>query len=749
MSSRPRRTSRPSCNAILLVMLLGLLGTLGSPGVGRAQTPWTVTITPAFDPLPIGYCGAVNIAVEDPAAKGIPRNPEGYRVSMADFDMQVTSSTGVAVVGQYNGPALWNVCACQAGTVGETATITATYPAKALAEKSRVAGAAVRAQRSFTIAAAKGDVQAPGCDALKTTTAAGAPLPELTVPSRAPQGLPSVTSSTGAAERIAGTRGVAKPVPTGLTITATPLVAQITWTNARGARYHALFRSDGGAPSMKQQYPLANVLPDPLIKYRYTVVAYFEDGSSSESAPVDFTSPPMVNPTGFTATKKRDVASATNTLAEVEFRWNEVPGATGYRVDGPGVESTGLLTTGTSAVVSTVPRGPDTWKVTAIYPGKFADYANATTVSAMIRVLPPHTLPWLSKNNGVGGEGTVQVPLLTGCRGIVCGFPPGQLADTNHHDDFWDQGWFLDKDPQGTYGLARWLEVSDADLWRSHPEKEAIYGNAIDLGVGRRTWCTQKMAGPPTSGLVTMCYATAHGVPAGQYGFNDPTTITHPEPRVTDDFILAMVIRKDPTGTTFLALPVYNGILRAVRLDTEGDKFLPHVCLSCHGGKYNDTTRKVDGASYLPVDPSLLAFASEADKSAQQEKIRVINAIIAKSGSAAAVTSYIRGLYGNMVDVPGTIAKADYMPSGWAPQATLYKTVVRPNCAMCHLTGPVFRNFMSWDNFQANGPIIRASVCVNYTMPHAELQFKDFWTKDTGPMYVPGLLAASLGFPSC
>ncbi len=34
-------------------------------------------------------------------------------------------------------------------------------------------------------------------------------------------------------------------------------------------------------------------------------------------------------------------------------------------------------------------------------------------------------------------------------------------------------------------------------------------------------------------------------------------------------------------------------------------------------------------------------------------------------------------------------------------------------------------------------------------MPHAEVPFKNFWLKDTGILYIPGLLAATLGKPSC
>lgn len=42
-----------------------------------------------------------------------------------------------------------------------------------------------------------------------------------------------------------------------------------------------------------------------------------------------------------------------------------------------------------------------------------------------------------------------------------------------------------------------------------------------------------------------------------------------------------------------------------------------------------------------------------------------------------------------------------------------------------------------------------ADVCGAHTMPHAEVPFKSFWLKNTGALYLPGLLAAQLAYPSC
>ncbi len=214
-----------------------------------------------------------------------------------------------------------------------------------------------------------------------------------------------------------------------------------------------------------------------------------------------------------------------------------------------------------------------------------------------------------------------------------------------------------------------------------------------------------------------------------------------------------MVITKDLKGTTFLVLLrdtlAYAKIARTVALDTEGPKYVPQVCMACHGGTYNSTTRRVDGAAFLPLDPGLLAFASPAARAAQEEKMRKINWMIVLSEPSSAVATYIKGLYGNAPGAAGKTATPDYVPQGWAPQAGFYRSVVKPYCATCHLAAPTDVNFASWGNFQDNAGRIKASVCGAHTMPHAELQYKAFWTKDTGPVYTPGLLATTLGFPSC
>jgi hypothetical protein len=490
----------------------------------------------------------------------------------------------------------------------------------------------------------------------------------------------------------------------------------------------------------------------------------------------------LPNPVGLTAADRGG--------GYIGLAWQAVSGAVLYRVDGTGMPAAGNVAPDTS-VAYLVPAGPGFWTVTAIYPSNLVGNGPVPGASAVVRVLPPHSTFWLTKPNGVGLPPQVQTPkhqdfneadvvgTATGnSSGDLLPFYDGVYAQWLGQPYVWYPGldgiagfWSFRPDPgsappcgvmDNIYagcarpGLKVWLDTNAA-LWDEPAQaaNEAIYGNAGDLGVGRRTYCEQKLRGPPVPGFYTVCYATAHGANAIQPGFNDLFAITHPVAGTVGDFILSMVIVKDASGTVFMAF-AKNGKyveLTNVQLDSEAQKQLPFVCLSCHGGVYNAGTRKVDGASLLPLDPQLLAFSNAADQAAQEEKFRQINLMIYNSNPQSPIGAYILGLYNGALGQSGAKATPDFVPAGWAPQAGFYRQIVRPYCVLCHLATDPSKdlNFASWSNFSqpGNAGQIRSAVCALHTMPHNELQFKAFWTKDTGNLYLPGLLAFTLNFQSC
>jgi hypothetical protein len=127
-----------------------------------------------MNPLPVGYCAAVQLSVLDAAGREPPRNPLGQRVTLADFDMEVASPNAGSVVGRYLDAYHWSVCGCQGAAPGTPATITASYPARTLSASARVPGASVQVSARFELAAPKGDVNPPGCTAAASRAAPAA-----------------------------------------------------------------------------------------------------------------------------------------------------------------------------------------------------------------------------------------------------------------------------------------------------------------------------------------------------------------------------------------------------------------------------------------------------------------------------------------------------------------------------------------------------------------------------------------------
>ena len=163
---------------------------------------WAVTLTPSVRLLTIGNCSPISIDLRDATGKEYPRNPKGALVSLADFDMSVTAVQDGAVVGRYDGVNAWAVCGCQGAAIGTTATITATYPGRALVEAGRVPGVAFQSSTTISLAQPPGTANPIGCGSLQTRA------PTATPPSSAVlMPAPVVAATPGAATAAGGAAG--------------------------------------------------------------------------------------------------------------------------------------------------------------------------------------------------------------------------------------------------------------------------------------------------------------------------------------------------------------------------------------------------------------------------------------------------------------------------------------------------------------------------------------------------------------
>jgi hypothetical protein len=396
MPMRLRTTGRVGA-ALVVAMAVG-----GMPRAASAQAPWKVTVVTPTTPVPIGACLAVQLLLKDASGKDSPRNPAGWRVAMEDFDLEVTSADSKSAAGQYHGPNSFSVCACQGATIGASGLVTATYPSRTIAPKSRVPNVTFKASAPFTIGKAQGTTNAAECRELATAVVAVSPAAPTGggAPTAAPAGEPltvvttmplgtatpagtamggSTPSTPGAVVPTTGTpvplpgatpvdggslKTATAPAPTGLQVTGTPVSATLAWNAVAGVNSYSMKRQQAGAPDV-QRTILATVrsIMDvgllPSTAYTYTIAANQPDGRAGSSS-VAFTTLPPRNPIGFTAAQVAQGAA--------RLRWLPVPGVSYYVVLGPGSSNGGVKVIGDTTFIATgVPAGLQTWSVGSYY----------------------------------------------------------------------------------------------------------------------------------------------------------------------------------------------------------------------------------------------------------------------------------------------------------------------------------------------------------------------------------------------
>jgi hypothetical protein len=306
-----------------------------------AQSPWTVTVRPTLNPLPVGFCSPVLVTVTAPGGD-TPRSPSGARVTIADFDMSVTGSS---VVGHQIDESHWQVCACQGATVGSVANVRAAYPAAALTPRTRVDGVKFEIAATITLATPKGTLNPAPCVAPAVTASSG-------TAGAAAGGAPGAAGGAArdaAAGAGAGTvRGTAAGVPVPAIGTAVP-----STTGRTG--------SATGTTSA----------PTPL-----TAVA----GGTVRTPTIT-----PVNPATFTA-----VQSAPG---QVTLTWAPVAGVAYYALFGPGLPPGGVKVTGATTYMATaVPVGTHQWAVGSYYePGPVSTAALAFPRATASVTGPPRT----------------------------------------------------------------------------------------------------------------------------------------------------------------------------------------------------------------------------------------------------------------------------------------------------------------------------------------------------------------------
>jgi hypothetical protein len=509
----------------------------------------------------------------------------------------------------------------------------------------------------------------------------------------------------------------------------------------------------------------------------------------------------------------------------VVLSWPEVPGVVSYQISVDDRAIAPVVVRSVTEWRSTpLDKRMRRWTVNSVYEPGGSLTAPAKWPSAQSRVVPAPGARFLSKPS-TGGPVEATQHFIKQCGGIPsslqdCTADGVLLSSMSWQHGTWGEFKYGPVSPGSTkYGYA-------AERTYLTPRFYSVaFANMNDLGRGRRVGCAIGH-GTQVTGPTTVCWATSHGPVLAPGASGNGTALALAAEQYVDrnDVTLSTIVitsRGALFGAWVPPPPPWRGnvvsggpkissragqwdngwwgesrndydppwlrartwdvanlapwqreaIVAAVArpalatpLDSQGPKSVPHVCLSCHGGRFDASTGMVQGASLLPLIPADLTFSSPAVRASTstswpegyqntEDAIRGINDLIARSNPSPTIRERIRTLYGGTALSPtgttiGRRANDLAVPPGWSSQPGLYQRVIAPYCGSCHFAQSGALSFGSYAQVLQVKEAIQRTVCTDFTMPHSEILFRKFWTEG-GTVSLPGLLSTALGFPTC
>ncbi len=307
-----------------------------------------------------------------------------------------------------------------------------------------------------------------------------------------------------------------------------------------------------------------------------------------------------------------------------------------------------------------------------------------------------------------------------------------------------------------TFGFPLWDRAGGEPLARYRERVRAVvYYNKHELGLGRELACATFADGVDEGGRALTgiaCYVTNYGA-----AFDD-----------RHNALAAAVAGVSPKNTVcityrpsfepgyqvqFYVYAADGKRLEWAELDGQGPRPVPHICMSCHGGAYDESRHLAKYARFLPVDPNLLVFADPVSvdraltRAGQEENMRIVNVMSLSTPLTGAQTVALRGLYGGNIEVPGTVARGDFVPPEWAGSPrdrSMFTEVVKPFCGTCHFADeraldgaplPTYGALTSARAMAGSGWLV-ASVCGTFAMPNARPTLHHFWGATGQPVSV-------------
>jgi mono/diheme cytochrome c family protein len=253
------------------------------------------------------------------------------------------------------------------------------------------------------------------------------------------------------------------------------------------------------------------------------------------------------------------------------------------------------------------------------------------------------------------------------------------------------------------FTLDQWI----AQNLGTQPVFSGFYRNTMDLGFWREMTCTQTV-GRGQGGCWVRNWKNSDDKDKGLANLGTVTMNISPE-GFTRFFVFS------PTG------PLQPFAI----LDDEGQKFVPQVCNTCHGGHYQGAGGSTDlGSIFREFEPSLLEARpgitqdqAEAEWFNLNQAIRTANLAVRAEAEGApvgtdhakqAIGDYVTALYPGNAAPAISVHDAAHVPAAWIAssdnpalaqaKSDLFEKLVNPYCMGCHRVNAL--NFADYDVFQ-------------------------------------------------
>lgn len=284
-----------------------------------------------------------------------------------------------------------------------------------------------------------------------------------------------------------------------------------------------------------------------------------------------------------------------------------------------------------------------------------------------------------------------------------------------------------------------------------------VYYNKNELGLGRELGCAEFDDGLANGPKGVACFVTNYGT-----AFRDSNnSLRLAVEGLHSKNTVCITYRPSMPSGYQVQFYTFNGSgdrIEWAQLDYLGPRPQPNVCMNCHGGVYDSEKHLAKYAHFLPMDPNVVIYGTDADAVANhvtradlEERIRVANYLGYKSGEALAPAQrdMLDRLYGGNIAVPEAKTTNEWYPSGWNDTQShreLFDKVVKPNCETCHLamqtgrdgnTLAIYNSIMSSSSFmEANLPGV---VCGSFQMPNSQCTRLNFWEVKPEPIVHDGV----------